>query len=250
MKKTILIIGIIFLLVGIAINPSTAVFNSNDDITPPTTSYSLDPSTPNGENGWYKSVAIIIYAYDSESGVNSIQVSLNGGSWLTQPGDIAIFIFDSDGDNFLVRYTAVDNAGNQAPIKNFTIDIDGTNPVVIFEYECEKIDWGGWLFYFNATANDKTSKMNRVEFYLNDVLQDTVIGPGPIYSWKSMPGWGLNPIIRAVAYDFAGNSAYKEIKNPHIREKSIKYTNHPLLKFLDHFPILHRLLDIWRDALV
>ena len=251
MKKIILILGIICLLVSISINPTIAIFNSSDDTTPPTTSYSLDPSIPNGENGWYKSVAIIIYAYDSESGVSHIQVSFNGGSWQTQPGDIAVFIIDSDG-HFLVRYTAVDNAGNQAPIKNFTVDIDGTNPIVNFEYEC--IGQGptnGWLMEFTATATDYASGIERVEFYLGNVIQESFNESGGIYKWSFEYHVDIKVNVTVIVYDIAGNKEFatiEEIKN--IRISNQQSINLFLLRFLNNFPLLHRLLDIWRHVLL
>lgn len=251
MKQIILILGIIFFLVVMSINPTIAVLNSNDDTTPPTTSYTLDPSTPNGENGWYTSVAIIIYAYDSESGVSYIKLSLNGGAWQTQPGDIAVFIIDSDGD-FLVRYTAVDNAGNQAPIKNFTIDIDGTIPVVVLEYEC--IGPGsndGWLMEFTATATDSASGIECVEFYLGNVLQESFNESGGTYKWSFEYHTYIKVNVTVKVYDIAGNKVFTtidEIKN--IRISNQQSSNLFLLRFLDHFPLLHRLLDTWRQVLL
>ncbi|KYK26380.1 hypothetical protein AYK20_09020 [Thermoplasmatales archaeon SG8-52-1] len=65
--------------------------------------------------------------------------------------------------------------------------------------------------WFNVTASDATSKMDRVEYYLNDVLQDTVSGPGPDYSWKFLYSGGLHITIKAIAFDIAGNQKYDEI---------------------------------------
>lgn len=52
------------------------------DVTPPSTTISLSPSTPNGKNGWYVSpVAVTLSATDLESGVASINYKLDGMPW-------------------------------------------------------------------------------------------------------------------------------------------------------------------------
>jgi len=216
MNKTILILGIIFMLVGISLNPTIAVFNSNDDTTPPVTTHSLDPPEPDGENGWYVSdIDVTLTATDNMSGVMKIQYRIDDGPIWTIPGDYGTFVLDIDKDDISVEYWAVDNACNEETHHTFIIDVDRTDPVVDLQYEFQKPPNGGFLI-FNATATDETSKMNRVRFLLNDVEQDVIYGLGPIYSWK----WAYHPmitiIIKAEAYDNAGNIAYKEIKNPKI----------------------------------
>ena len=67
---------------------------------------------------------------------------------------------------------------------------------------------------FTANATDETSKVDYVEFYLNDVLQDTVTGPGPEYIWQFLYSGGLHITIKAVAYDKAGNMAYDIVIDP------------------------------------
>jgi hypothetical protein len=55
------------------------------DLTPPTTTYSINPTTPDGKNGWYVTpVGITLNATDLDSGVSSISYRLNGGSWITE----------------------------------------------------------------------------------------------------------------------------------------------------------------------
>ena len=54
------------------------------DITPPTTTHTLTPSTPDGNNGWYVSpVQIELSATDLESGVKTIYYRIDGGAWKT-----------------------------------------------------------------------------------------------------------------------------------------------------------------------
>ena len=62
---------------------------------------------------------------------------------------------------------------------------------------------------FIATATDDTSGMERVEFFLNDELQETVYGTEPTYEWEWDDRWDgvLSVDISADAYDCAGNMA-------------------------------------------
>jgi hypothetical protein len=54
------------------------------DIIAPTTTYSKTPTTPNGKNGWYKSiVSFELQATDLDSGVKDINYRIDGGTWQT-----------------------------------------------------------------------------------------------------------------------------------------------------------------------
>lgn len=55
------------------------------DTTPPTTQATINPSTPDGTNGWYKTpVEVKLSASDDESGVAAINWRLDGGIWQSQ----------------------------------------------------------------------------------------------------------------------------------------------------------------------
>src|SRR3990167_10511043 len=52
------------------------------DVTPPTTTYVQTPSSPDGNNGWYKTpVRFDLTATDLESGVKEINYRINEGIW-------------------------------------------------------------------------------------------------------------------------------------------------------------------------
>ncbi len=54
------------------------------DVTPPTTTYTLNPAVPDGNNSWYVSpVQIQLNATDLESGVKNINYRIDGGNWQT-----------------------------------------------------------------------------------------------------------------------------------------------------------------------
>jgi len=55
------------------------------DTTPPTTTYTIAPAIPDGNNGWYVTpVKITLSATDLDSGVRTINYRLNGGNWVTK----------------------------------------------------------------------------------------------------------------------------------------------------------------------
>lgn len=191
------------------------------DDTAPSSSHTLDPAAPNGLNGWYISdVEVTLDASDpglgcdaAGSGVKEIKYWVDSVA-STIPGDFGIFTVTDDGEDILIEYQAIDNVGNTETKHSFTIDMDQTVPEVMLEYEITGGDSiQGWDLLFTATATDETSGMVRVEFLLNDVLQETVTGPGPTYTYEIL-GYkgGLIITIKAEAYDEAGLMDYDEVE--------------------------------------
>jgi len=182
LNRKSLAIGIILLFFALTINPITGSVNTRDDITPPVTTISLNPSEPDGENGWYVSnVTVTLNASDNESGVNITRYRIDKTLWMnyTEP-----FLLSKDEDDLLIEYFSIDRAGNVEPVQIMTIDIDKTKPVIFLYYEVMGGNSeDGWDILFAATATDNGSGMDRVEFYLDDELQQTVTGAGPDYHW-------------------------------------------------------------------
>jgi len=162
-----------------------AIPYGNDDTTPPVTTHTLDPQEPDGNKDWYISdVNVTLTATDDISGVKEIRYCIHGGAEQIIPGDNGSFILDIDGDDILVEFWAIDYAGNYETKNRFYIDIDQTEPDIELTYEVTGGNWWqGWELTFTAEATDDMSGMERVEFYINDELQDTVYGPGPEYLW-------------------------------------------------------------------
>jgi hypothetical protein len=227
------------------------------DATPPATTYALSPATPDGLNGWYISdVEITLTAADPTigcdsdgSGVQEIKYQVDGGAVQTIPGDTGVFTVTTDSTMHNIKYWSIDNVGNAESQKTIQFKQDQTVPEIDFTYE-----WSGdkapYTFTFNATATDATSGMQRVEFWFNYVLQETIVGSGPYYVWEIL--WVPLPhvIMRAIAYDFAGLNAFDDIVDPKLNKNSVtqsigtcsQSTNIWLLKWLDRFPFLQRLL--------
>lgn len=195
------------------------------DDTPPDSDYPpvLDPDEPTGENDWYvDDVTVTLTAHDPtvmdvQSGVKEIRYTIDGGAEQTIAGNHGSFDITNDGNDILVEYWAVDYVGNVEATKNsFTIDMDQTVPEISLSYEV--LGWTpmeGWEFQFTAIATDDMSGMDRVEFYFNNELQETVSGSGPEYVWTlfyyPLPG---TAIFRATAFDIAGLFDSDEVINP------------------------------------
>ena len=213
------------------------------DETNPVSTHALYPATPDGKNGWYVSdIEVTLIAYDPfghrvASGVREIKYIIDGGPIQTITGDHGTFVVYNDKDNISIEYWAIDNVGNEESHHTFTIDMDQTDPLVDLTYEwTEGPKPDSWWMIFTASASDATSGMDRVEFYLNDLLQDTVTGPGPTYSWKFLYSGGLHITIKAEGYDVAGNMKFDEIVNPEnidsnqLQSKNYILLTHPLIQ--------------------
>ena len=214
--KKALVVGIIVLFIGVsgmsiagslstekpAIQESLPFGNSIRD----NSGISLITIKVAGEMGltdWYGSDVAFTITYESDD-IAAVYYGVDG-EWMlyTEP-----FVVSEDGEHVLEWY-AVDFEGNQSEVDGpFIFNIDQTPPDIdlVYEYTGDPIQ--GWEFLFTATATDDISGMDRVEFYLNDELQDTVYGPGPIYQWSF---WLRPPFptitVKVVGYDKAENSA-------------------------------------------
>jgi hypothetical protein len=200
-------------------------FGVGVDATPPESDHVLTPENPDGDNDWYVSdLEVALSASDPlvadvSSGVKEIKYQVGDGPVETIDGSAGTFLITvaDDNENIEVTYWAIDNVGN-AEATNLIqplINMDQTEPEIDLYYE---VDSGnpqqGWKLIFTAYADDFTSLMDRVEFYLNGEWQETVYGPGPEYQWIFIYHGGLNLIITAKGFDNAGNMASDSVENP------------------------------------
>ena len=88
-------------------------------------------------------------------------------------------------------------------------------PIISFEYEILGGNFLiGWDILIMVIAFDEMSGMDRLEIYFNDVLKDIVYGNGSAcvfvceFHYPPPPA-KPNIILKAVAYDLAGNSAIR-----------------------------------------
>ena len=228
-KKGLAVV-IIILFVCMSITPSSGNIMSYDDTTPPVTTHTLDPPEPDGLNGWYvNDVAVTLNATDDMSGINTTYYSVNSEPWeiYNEP-----FILSEDGPHHLV-YFSVDNAGNMEFPKLAHLKMDQTPPKLKFTAEGK--GRRPTLYTYIAVATDETSGMERAEFYLNNGLEEKIIGPGPIYSWETLAIPTPDPEFKVIVYDYAGLS------------ESDIYKGYPPVnsffsQFLERFPLIHKLI--------
>lgn len=199
------------------------------DGTPPSSSHTLSPAAPNGDNGWYVSdVTVTLNAADPSigcdmdgSGVKEIKYTINGVAG-SVPGNTGTFKIQDDGGNIEVKYWAVDNVGNAESKHTFYINMDQTKPNV------EPITWDAyrkgltWYVKFTCQADDATSGMDRVEMHINDELNETITSPGPTYEFNIEWSSELKTaMFKFVAFDIAGNSDFVTIDGSDIKSNPI-----------------------------
>jgi len=105
------------------------------DKTPPTTTASLDPPTPNGKRGWYISdVTVCLSASDPVladgslgSDVASTKYRVNGGAWQDHTGCFVVGTESWDND---IDFYSTDNADNVEAEKDVHFKLDKTPPEV------------------------------------------------------------------------------------------------------------------------
>ena len=99
------------------------------DLTPPSTTIAISPSSPNGSNGWYKTVAptFTLSASDAtggNSGIASSSYQIDGGTPQTYASAVTI----PEGQH-TITYWSTDSAGNvEGSHTTATIKVDTTQP--------------------------------------------------------------------------------------------------------------------------
>jgi hypothetical protein len=220
------------------------------DNQPPVTTISFDPPEPDGLNSWYVSNVNVTLNATDENGVKITYYRINGGPWRIYHSS---FVLSEDGDDILIEFYSVDNAGYTEEVKNATVDIDQTKPEIDIYYDIIGGNrWQGWDVILSVTAADLMSGMDRVEFYYNDELQEIINGSGPeyeceikmlisdfdfnsfivrglicnleineefvnfysIFTFIRLKDWDGPPNMYAFGYDLAGNYGYDEIMDP------------------------------------
>jgi hypothetical protein len=178
------------------------------DCCEPDACFVLDPENPDGENNWYVSdVTVTVDAWDTceiQSGISHI-VYIVDGVMDTIPGDHGQFVISGDGVHHGTIY-AVDNVGHEGVHHTFEVAIDASDPncdLIYVKYTDEGVNY----VEFTALAGDATSGMDRVEFTIDGVLEETIPGAGPYVFVVEWAGYGATTEVCAKAYDNAGNMA-------------------------------------------
>jgi hypothetical protein len=160
-------------------NPTALAIGYELNSSTPVTNISVNPEDPDGENGWYKGNVTLSFNATDNYGVIATFYRINGGKWKTYEFPITI---SDEGENF-IEYYSIDYAGYKEEIKISQIKIDKSKPEIDLYWEAYEED-GMWWIIFTAEAIDEISGMNRVEFYINDILESFIEGAGPMYYWE------------------------------------------------------------------
>jgi hypothetical protein len=147
-------------------------------------------------------VNVLLTATDTESGVDQIFYKIDGGVWSEYSLPIAL----SDDGIHQVSYYAVDRAGNVELTKTANISIDQTPPTItLIKQQVNLLE-----IMFTAQCNDGTSGIDRVEFFLDGILQSTDTQLPYEWTWTGVG----NFTVTATAYDLAGNAKSQSISTP------------------------------------
>ncbi len=125
------------------------------DTTAPTTAAALDPSTPDGESGWYVTAPTLTLTADDGggSGVAGTEYQVDGGDWQAYSAPVEL----PDGDH-VIAYRSTDEAGNVEEAGTVEVAVDTTVPVTE-----AATDGDGESVTVTLTATDETSGVASTE---------------------------------------------------------------------------------------
>jgi hypothetical protein len=150
-----------------------------------------------GENDWYISSVWISFVYDPHQAAE-IYYRIDGGNWVLYEYTFEV----SDEGLHLLEWYWINDEGEQFWGSPGEFKIDKTAPTITIEKSWKPSNKNE--ITFEAVVSDVTSGVEKVEFYLDDVLQETFTSPP--YTWVYNKPPGESPIIVATVYDFAGHS--------------------------------------------
>ena len=193
-------------------------------------------------NGWWNSPVTVSFVFDPEE-VAEIHYSYNGNPWqiYTEP-----FVICEEGE-ITLKYYWIDHEGHQSSYYYYEIPIDQTPPSTDITWEVHK-EFGKWYVKFTLIAVDAISGMAPyLDFYLNDVLQETFYVFWPVFEFEIQ--W--NKILEKVTFGFgcsdnACNFVIEEVNGSDIHSQSISYIrnqNH------FHFYLLLQILQQFKQNL-
>lgn len=145
------------------------VANADKDILAPETTATLQPATPNGQNGWYKTAPTITFtANDNCAGVAATEYSTDAGqTWLPYNGS---FVFSTEGTTTIL-YRSRDRGGNTETAKSITLKIDTSAPVLALN-ATPSVIWPATGEMINVrlrgTGSDSVSGLASVSYVVTD----------------------------------------------------------------------------------
>lgn len=172
-----------------------------------------------GENGWYVNPVWIIFSFDLDV-VESVYFRINADEWIlyTEP-----YYFDELGEHDLEYYVVLIGGEISDIFGPYDFKIDYTLPV-ISNVEVEKIDWN--THKVTADVSDEVSGIERVEFYIDGVFQESIKEEPWEFLWSDTGRFTLQIMV----YDYAGLQTNSSV--------IIKTIRTDLIQTVFSFPIL------------
>jgi hypothetical protein len=139
------------------------------DTTPPSTTLTSAPASPDGSNGWFKqsSVSFTLSAVDSGSGVAATEYAIDGGE---QHAYLSAVTVSTPGDH-TITYFSTDKAGNEEAHEHTHIKIDSTPPETSLALQPSSPDGSnGWYVTtpsFTLTGSDAASGVGGSSYALD-----------------------------------------------------------------------------------
>ncbi len=172
-----------------------------DDIPPSVVIDSLDTVQPNSP------FTVDVYAFDSGSGIRKLRMTDSYGNtfeddvWPPQTQFHRRYdLIAGEEGIYSVVIEAEDNMGNRVEErKDVRITVNKPPHITL---ECPKQANQGETVRATADAWDEDGEIIRVEFYIDDVMIDSIEHEPYVVSWVAETG---KHVVRAVAYDDAGN---------------------------------------------
>ncbi|MEA2053719.1 MAG: PKD domain-containing protein [Candidatus Thermoplasmatota archaeon] len=175
-------------------NGSVTVAN---DTIPPSLSYYLNPSLPDGDNGWYiNNVEVTLTAYD-EHDISDMKYRVDNGNW---QGYFSPFNITDNGEH-VIAFHAIDSLGISNST-SFTFKIDKTSPSLLHNLAGTEGN-NGWYtgnVEVTLTATDSISGVN-VTKYRGDS------GAWQVYNTPFTLSSNGNYQVDYYSIDNAGNNA-------------------------------------------
>ena len=145
------------------------VVDAERDLLAPETTLVVDPSNPNGQNGWYTTKPkVTLNASDNCAGVAAIEYSTDGGqTWQPYSGT---FTVESEGA-ITILYRSTDRAGNTETPSSITLQIDTIAPVLTLS-ATPSVIWPpnnkSVNVRIDGTGTDATSGLASVSYVVTD----------------------------------------------------------------------------------
>jgi hypothetical protein len=185
------------------------------DYINPTAACAIDPATPDGCCGWYKSPVTLSVTASDNVNVETIYYRIDGGTWKTYTGPVTVNV---DGEHTFEAY-AEDVVGNPSEICMESFKIDSTPPTSSITFpqsgyiyvggrELFANPLGGTIIIggitFGATASDAMSGVDYVTFAVDGMTYEKATTPYEIF-WHSFDLLPASYTLTVSAYDEACN---------------------------------------------